>query len=67
MKRVEIKLRDVRVTAIEIEPVNWWAKLLSSLAHWHYKLEFTTLKEGGIYETLHENINGNCKGYRRKQ
>lgn len=40
MKKVEIKLRDVQVTAIEIEPVNWWSMLLLNLAHWHYRLEF---------------------------
>ncbi len=42
MKRVEIKLRDIRVVAIEIMPANWWARLLLSLAHWQYKLEFRT-------------------------
>ena len=45
MKRVEIKLRDVRVTAIEIEPMNWRARLLLTLAHFHYKLEFKTLND----------------------
>jgi len=50
VKRVEIKLKDVQVTAIEIEPMNWWAKLLLSLAHWRYKLEFKTLKEVEIHK-----------------
>lgn len=45
MKRVEIKLRDVRVTALEIEPTNWWSRLLLNLAHWRYKLEFKTLND----------------------
>ncbi len=45
MKRVEIKLRDVRVTALDIDPANWWSRLLLSLAHWHYRLEFKTLND----------------------
>ena len=45
MKKIEIKLRDVRVTGVEIEPMNWWSKIILRLAHWRYRLEFRTLND----------------------
>lgn len=52
MKKVEIKIRDVRVTAIEIEPKNWWSKLLLSLARWRYRLEFKTSNDTALERTF---------------
>ena len=52
MNKVEILLRDVRVTAIEIEPQNWWSKLFLRLAHWHYRLEFITQTQVTLERTF---------------
>jgi hypothetical protein len=39
MKRVEVKSRNVEITAVEVEPSNWWSRLLLRLAQWHYKFD----------------------------
>lgn len=49
MRKIEIKIK-ARVTAVEIEPKNWWSERILRLAKWSYKLDFKPLVEPRIEE-----------------